>query len=199
MRAAAEHGAVLRHGRVNGLLRRGDDVVGVRLDGETLEADAVVLAMGPWSMLASQWLPLPPVFGLKGHSLVFETGTAIPPDALFLEAAEPGGHLSPEVFPRADGTTYVCAISSETPLPADPDRVVPDDGAIDRLRGLCARISPVLARSPVIASQACYRPITRDGLPLVGPVPGAPVPSWRPAIASGASSTRRRRERRSPS
>lgn len=27
--------------------------------------------MGPWSILACQWLPLPAVYGLKGHSLVF--------------------------------------------------------------------------------------------------------------------------------
>ena len=50
-------------------------VTGVEVDGETIEGDAVVIAMGPWSILAARWLPLPPVFGLKGHSLVFETGT----------------------------------------------------------------------------------------------------------------------------
>ena len=30
-----------------------------------IEGDAVVIAMGPWSVLAAQWLPLPPVFGLS--------------------------------------------------------------------------------------------------------------------------------------
>jgi glycine/D-amino acid oxidase-like deaminating enzyme len=174
MRAAAERGAELRLGRVTGLLRRGEDVAGVHLEGETLEADAVVIAMGPWSLLAAQWLALPPVFALKGHSLLFETGTTIPPEALFLEYAEAAGsQLSPEVFPRADGTTYVCAISSDSPLPVDPDLVVPDDGAIDRLKALCNRISPILAGSHVLASQACYRPVTQDGLPLIGAVPGA--------------------------
>ena len=93
-------GAELRLGNVTGLLRRGGKVVGVDLDGEALEGDAVVIAMGPWSVLAAQWLPLPPVFGLKGHSLVFETGSAIPPEALFLEYAEATGTiLSPEIFP----------------------------------------------------------------------------------------------------
>jgi glycine/D-amino acid oxidase-like deaminating enzyme len=51
--------------------------------------------------------------------------------------------------------------------------VVPDDGAIDRLKALCDRMSPVLARSRVLASQACYRPVTQDGLPLIGAVPAA--------------------------
>ena len=175
MRAAEARGAELRLSNVTGLLRRGEDVVGVDLDGEALEGDAVVIAMGPWSVLAAQWLPLPPVFGLKGHSLVFETGTAVPPEALFLEYEEATGSiLSPEIFPRADGTTYVCAISSEPPLPTDPALVVPDDGAIERLKVLCDRVSPILASSRVISSQACFRPVTQDGLPLIGAIPGAP-------------------------
>jgi len=77
------------------------------------------------------------------------------------------------VFPRADGTTYVCGISSESPLPVDPALVIPDHGAIDRLKALCDRMSPVLAGSRVLASQACFRPVTQDGLPLIGAVPGA--------------------------
>ena len=174
MRAAEKRGAEVRLGQATGLLRRDGDVVGVQFEGEALEGDALVIAMGPWSMLAAQWLPLPPVYGLKGHSLVFETGATLPPEALFLEYAEPAGSmLSLEVFPRADGTTYVCGISSESPLPIDPDLVAPDDGAIDRLKALCVRMSPVLARAPVLASQACYRPVTPDGLPLIGAVPGA--------------------------
>ena len=49
---------------------------------------------------------------------------------------------SPEVFPRADGTTYVCAISSESPLPVDPGDVAPDPGAIERLAG---HVQPAVA------------------------------------------------------
>ena len=60
MRAAAARGAKLRLGIVTGLRRRNGDVVGVDLDGEGLEGDAVAIAMGPWSVLAAHWLPLPP-------------------------------------------------------------------------------------------------------------------------------------------
>ncbi|HVH82455.1 MAG TPA: FAD-binding oxidoreductase [Stellaceae bacterium] len=35
---------------------------------------------------------------------------------------------------------------------------------------MCASVSPVLAASPIVARQACYRPVTRDGLPLIGAV-----------------------------
>ncbi len=176
MRAARARGAGLRLGtRSRDYCRHAMEMwPACDLDGETIAADAVVIAMGPWSALAARWLSLPPVFGLKGHSIVFETGESIPPEALFLEYEESADSLlAPEVFPRPDGTTYVCAISSESPLPADPASVVPDGGAMDRLKALCDRISPVLAASRVLASGACFRPATRDGLPLIGAVAGA--------------------------
>jgi glycine/D-amino acid oxidase-like deaminating enzyme len=129
--------------------------------------------MGPWSVLAAAWLPLPAVYGLKGHSLVFDTGAAVPAEAAFIDYREAGGGVQqPELFPRADGTTYVCAISSEAPLPVDPAAVVPDDGAIERLRAMCRDMSPVLAAANIVREQACFRPITGDGLPLIGRVPG---------------------------
>jgi len=173
MAAAVAQGGELRLGTVRGLVRDGAHLKGVDVDGEVIAADAVVIAMGPWSVLAAQWLPLPPVFGLKGHSLIFDTGAAVPAEALFLEYEERGGGLqSPEVFPRADGTTYVCAISSESPLPLDPAGVGPDPGAIERLEEICRHLSPILAKAPIVARQACFRPVTEDGLPLIGPVPG---------------------------
>jgi glycine/D-amino acid oxidase-like deaminating enzyme len=133
----------------------------------------VVIAMGPWSVLATAWLTLPGVFGLKGHSLIFDTGDAIPAESLFLEYKGADGALSPEIFPRPDGTLWACAISSESPLPADPADVAPDPGAMERLEAICRSISPVLADAPLRARQACFRPITLDGLPLIGPAPGA--------------------------
>jgi glycine/D-amino acid oxidase-like deaminating enzyme len=171
MRAAVAQGAELRLGRVAGIAQRGGRATGVVVDGAVVEGDAVVIAMGPWSILAASWLPLPAVFGLKGHSLVFDTGAAVPGEAVFLEYREASGVVvSPELFPRPDGTTYVCAISSEAPLPIDPARVLPDAGAIERLEAMCGALSPALAAAKILARQACYRPVTRDGLPLIGPV-----------------------------
>ncbi len=173
MRAAEAHGAEWRAGRVTGLARHAGQVTGVEISGETIAGDAVVIAMGPWSILATAWLPLPAVFGLKGHSLVFATGTDVPAEAAFLEYREENGSVqTPELFPRPDGTTYVCAISSEAPLPIDPAEVAPDPGAMERLEKICGDISSVLGRAKIVARQACYRPVTRDGLPLIGRVPG---------------------------
>ena len=174
MHAAEAQGAKLREGQVTGLVREESGrVTGAEVKCEIIEGDAVVIAMGPWSTLASGGLPLPRVYGLKGHSMLFDTGMDVPPEALFLEVQDEFGALSPEVFPRADGTTYVCAISSDTPVPPDPALVLPDPGAMARLGALCSRLSPALTPSRVIARQACFRPVTQDGLPMIGEVPGA--------------------------
>jgi len=175
MRAAETHGATLRMGTVSGLLRDSRGATcGVELEGgESVEGDAVVIAMGPWSLLATRWLPLPAVYGFKGHSLIFRTGEAIPAEALFLEYQEADGEvLTPELMPRIDGTTWICAISSASRVPIDPLHVSADEGAHARLEVLCRRLSPALETAPIVAKQACFRPVTEDGLPLIGPVPG---------------------------
>jgi glycine/D-amino acid oxidase-like deaminating enzyme len=170
MHAAEALGAEQRRGTVVGLTPSG----GVMLEGgETIEGDAVVVALGPWSILATRWLPLPAVYGYKGHSLIFRTGDSVPAEALFLEYQEASGEvLTPEIFARVDGTVWACAISSAPALPVDPAQVAPDAGAHQRLETLCRAISPALAAAPVIARQACFRPVTEDSLPLMGAVPG---------------------------
>lgn len=186
MDAARANGAELRHGTVTGLVRTASGTIGgVMLDGgETVEGDGVIIAMGPWSILASRWLPLPAVDGFKGHSLVFQTGDAVPAEALFLEYEETSGEtLTPEIFARADGTVWACAVSSTAALPVDPSDVAGDDGAHERLEALCRSVSPALAAAPIVARQACFRPVTEDGLPLIGAVPGT-ANAW---VATGHS------------
>ena len=174
MRAAQEHGAEVRLGQVTGLVRRGTEpiVTAIEVDGSVIEADATVIAMGPWSKLAAQWLPLPDVFGQLSPSLVYDTATDVPADALFLEYQDArGNEVTVEVFPRADGSTHVCAFSGEAPLPLDPAQVAPEPDVIERLRAICERLSPAFSQERIIAKQACFRPITRDFLPLIGRVP----------------------------
>jgi glycine/D-amino acid oxidase-like deaminating enzyme len=87
MSAAQGHGAELRRGRITGIVRRADGstVRGVEVDGDVIEADAVVVAMGPWSLMAAGWMALPAVFGQRSPSLVYDTGMDVPADALFLD------------------------------------------------------------------------------------------------------------------
>jgi len=175
MAAAGAHGAVLRIGEVEGIALSADGsaVRGVVVEGDTLAVDAVVVAMGPWSGLAAGWLPLPMVQGLKGHSVVLRPERAISAHALFVEYLDGDGQVhSPEVFPRADGTTYVCGLSSQDPVPLDPAAVATSPDAQAALKAMIERFAPALNRGRVEASQACFRPVTADGLPLIGRAPG---------------------------
>ena len=49
---------------------------------------------------------------------------------------------------------------------------MPDPGAIERLEAICRDLSPELTSAKIIARQACFRPISSDGLPVIGRVPG---------------------------
>jgi len=108
-----------------------------------------------------------------GLPVIFRNEEPISPQALFVELeAEDGTVHAPEIFPRPDGTTYVCGLPGEAALPADPSDVAPDSGAYETLRAMTARLSPKLAAGELLAAQTCYRPVVQDGLPLIGRVPG---------------------------
>jgi glycine/D-amino acid oxidase-like deaminating enzyme len=174
MSAAQGQGAELRRGRITGMIRRADGstIGGVEVDGGVIEADAVVVAMGPWSLLAATWMALPAVFGQRSPSLVYDAGTDIPAEALFLDYHEESGAVvTVEVFPRADGSTLITAFSDQAPLPLDPSAVTPNPDEIDRLQAIAERLSPLFRAEKIIARQACFRPVTQDALPLIGKVP----------------------------
>ncbi len=170
---ACDRGAQLLTGCVEGVDVADGAVQGVRVDGETVPADAVVIAMGPWSTRAAQGLPLPPVHGLKGHSITLRPSQPVPAHALFTDyTTDRGERLEPEIFPRPDGEVYLCGLSDVTPLPERADQVVPraDAGAV--LQQVAGQLSSALLGVEPQRVQACYRPVYDDGLPLLGPVPG---------------------------
>ena len=76
-----------------------------------------------------------------------------------------------EGFPRADGSTLITAPSDQAPLPLDPTVVTADQNEVDRLQAISERLSPFFRPDRIIARQACFRPVTQDGLPLIGKVP----------------------------
>src|SRR5262245_23576252 len=164
-------GARVRIGRVEALAQRGGAAIGVQVDGATLEADAVVLALGPWTTAVVGRL-LPKVRGLKGYSVTLDAAD-VPAHALFVDYRTADGRaLEPEIFPRPDGTVYVCGMADPQPLPDSPEGVVVDDAACGVLARAAGRVSTTLASATITRRQACYRPVTDDGLPLIGRVPG---------------------------
>lgn len=168
-------GATLRRARVDGIefATGSNAVTGVRVENDIVAADAVVIAMGPWSIVAAEWLPIPAVAGLKSHSITLRPQTPVPAQALFVEfVSGPGRGESPEVVPRADGEVYLCGISDDLPLPSDPAEVFVSEQACRRLHRLAGCMSGVLGESEMTRMQACYRPVCRDAMPLMGEIAG---------------------------
>jgi glycine/D-amino acid oxidase-like deaminating enzyme len=170
--AARERGALLRKGVVEAVTTRGRVVSGVTVDGETIEADAVVLAMGPWTGRV-KGLALPSIHGLKGYSVTL-AAAGVPAHALFMDYRLADGRaLEPEIIPRPDGTVYVCGMADRQPLPESAEDVEVSDAGCATLARAAGRVAAALAAAPIERRQACYRPITDDGIPLIGRVPGA--------------------------
>jgi glycine/D-amino acid oxidase-like deaminating enzyme len=63
-------------------------------------------------------------------------------------------------------------MADPAPLPDAPEAVTVDEAACRVLARAAGRLSSALAGAPVRRQQACYRPVTEDGLPLIGRVPG---------------------------
>ncbi len=57
---------------------------GVRMDGDLVPADVVVLAMGPWTLHAAKWLPVPRLFSQLGNSIVLKSQHGLSAHALYL-------------------------------------------------------------------------------------------------------------------
>jgi glycine oxidase len=159
--AACVNGAELRSGRVQRLVRDGDRVTGVVVDGGTIPASTVVIAMGPWSRDAGAWLGSPVrVEPLKGQIV------RLRPDREFT----PGGFVDANddyAVVKASGLVYL----GTTEERAGFDLSTTDD-ARDRILRFGRRHSAVLARSEVVAQTACLRPLSPDALPIIGPAPG---------------------------
>jgi glycine/D-amino acid oxidase-like deaminating enzyme len=83
------------------------------------------------------------------------------------------GHANTiEVFPRPDGSTYVTGFSDTAGFPTDPADVELELNCMSMLQKVSQRLSPLFRSEKIIAKQACFRPRTADGLPLIGRVPG---------------------------
>lgn len=172
--ASVAAGAELVTGVLDGLTLDGSGAVaGVSVGGAHHAADAVVLALGPWTSWAQRWIPLPQVFGSKGASVVL--GADVPAQVVFSEYVDRDGQRRTiEIYPRPGGAVYVNGLPLHDTLPDDPDDVGPSARASDELHRIAGVHSSALARAEVLARGGCYRPLTVDGVPLIGPVPDAP-------------------------
>jgi len=134
-------------------------------------------------VLARDRLGIKPLFYYDGaHHFVFGSeikavlaAPGVPAHALFVDYRMADGRaLEPEIFPRPEGEVYVCGMADPAPLPESPEAVEVSDASCATLAEAAGRVSTALAQAKIVRRQACYRPVTDDGLPLIGRVPGVP-------------------------
>ena len=159
-RAAERQGVRIRIGEVTGLVREGNRVTGVNLGGEQVGAQAVVLANGPWSSFAGAWLGYEiPVKPVKGQIVYLAPPSPMPSYTIFHEASY--------VMPKPSGDLMVGTTEEDAGFNTEP---TPQAQAA--IMAAAVRLAPRLKGVAVKEVTACLRPVSADGLPLIGAVPG---------------------------
>ncbi|CAH9124569.1 unnamed protein product [Cuscuta epithymum] len=178
-RAVEHHGVKVVIGKLERVEAEGGRAAAAVLEGgKRLEADAVVLALGPWTSKLGLLSSLFGVYGLKAHSIVLEPNKpdAVTAHALFLSyyRAQGGEPIDPEVYPRPTGEVYICGMSAKAEVPDDPEEIEPDPESIGALKRVAQNVSSHLAADAAVvrAEQACFLPCTDDDVPVIGEVPG---------------------------
>ena len=159
-RGAERLGVTVRHGRAVGLRREGRRVTGVLLEREVLRCATVVLALGPWSAEASDWIGVPiDVRPLKGQILRLQAPG--PP----VECSIGWGHNYATT--KTDGLVW--AGTTEEDAGFDEEATL---AARDEIGAALVKMLPAMADARVAQQTACLRPVTSDGLLVLGRVPG---------------------------
>ena len=158
--AAERQGAAIRQRRVTGLLRQGERCRGVTLESGELAAGAVVLAGGPWTGKMSDWcrwnLPVRP---LKGQILRLQ----LPDNPMAASLNYAGSYAAA----KPDGLTWAGTTEEEAGFDAEITQAGRDKVMTDLLK-----MAPSLVEAELVQQTACLRPLTPDGMPIVGKVPG---------------------------
>ncbi|XP_013421478.1 putative oxidoreductase TDA3 [Lingula anatina] len=174
---AQKKGVKLIKGAVEGIKSTHDKrpkVQGVKIadQEEPIPCDIVVIAMGPWSHMASQWFArLPKVKGHRAHSIMVKPPTPFPAHACFIEHRLKNGITrSPEIYCRPDGEVYICGLGDDPELPDNPEDVKPDPETGEKLLGIVGEISTKLGQADIQRKSACFYPVSPDGTPLIGKI-----------------------------
>ena len=159
---------------VKAVFNSNKEITGVELDnGNTIDADALVIACGPWTDEARNWFGpeisgrLPRMLGVKYHSMLVQSSRVLSQAVFFQGAGDP------EVYPRKDGDSYITGFPDPAQLVQEsPGEEEVRKSVIDQLKRAMELVSTELGGKEPHTEQACYLPTTQDGRPLIGPIPG---------------------------
>ena len=163
--AAEARGAEIVLREATGIVYEKDRAVGVMLGQDRISCDSVVLALGPWSGAASLWLDIDvPIAPQKGELVRLE---GLDPQLGFhLRAFHLGNTCA--VYQKSDGLIWLGATNIDgsgfdTTLSAE---------ALEKISTTAIRMVPELETHDLVLQTACLRPVTPDGNPILGRVPG---------------------------
>jgi D-amino-acid dehydrogenase len=165
MRAAAESlGLVVRYGSVERLMRDGDAVTGLAVDGETVHAGGVAIAGGAWSEAFGKQLgvsiPVAPQRGQIIHLGLRRTDTGRwPMVSAFRE----------QYMVSWPDSRVVAGATRETGSGFAPHTTT---AGVRALLDEALRVAPGLANAEIREIRVGLRPLSADGLPVLGAVPG---------------------------
>lgn len=158
--AARTLGASLIEGRATGLRHDGDRVSEVLLERGALACDAVVIANGAWAANAGIWLGRRiAVAPVKGELLLVEW----PGKQLTHHVT----HADRGVYALPGGRAWLGGTRQMAGFDTEPTR----QGFEAIVQGI-ARFLPAARDAGLIRHVAALRPMTPDGLPLIGRIPG---------------------------
>ena len=165
---AAERAGARRWAGRAALVADGGRIRGVRVGGELVEADVVVVAAGAWTTELCRPLGLVPALGpMRGQIVHLQLpGAATGTWPTVMTLGEDLGHHYLLTFP--DGRVVVGATREAD---AGFDHRVTAAGQRQVLDAALT-LAPGLADATVLETRVGFRPVTPDGLPLLGSVPG---------------------------
>jgi len=163
--AAEARGAEFVLKEATGIVYEKNKVVAVMMGEDRIDCHVVVLALGPWSGASSLWLDIDiPIVPQKGEIVRVEGMD--PPLGMHVHGDPFGNSCS--VVQKADGATWLAAtVKDDTGFD-----VTPSAEALESLSVRAVRMIPELESSQLVLQTACMRPVTPDGGPILGKVPG---------------------------
>lgn len=158
-KGAENHGARFEKGTVTGLTRKGSRVTGVKLIDRKIECDEVVVAMGPWSAAASDWLGFPvPIEPLKGQILRLRANG--PPYKCSI------GWSGNYAVTKPDGLVWAGTTEEDKGFDETPTR----EGRIHIMQNL-VKMLPSMKDAELVRQTACLRPLSEDRMLILGAAP----------------------------
>ena len=163
--AAEARGASFILKEATGIVYESNRAVAVMMGEDRIDCDVVVLALGPWSGALSSWIDIDvPIVPQKGEIVRVE---ALDPPLGMHVHGNPLGY-SCSVVQKTDGATWLAAtVKDDTGFDATPSAE-----ALEALSLRGVRMMPELESSQLVLQTACMRPISPDGGPILGKVPG---------------------------